>query len=371
MTWKPNESSGRILGFDGLRAFAIIMVFLSHKTTIGLQLAGGAAGVMLFFVLSGFLITGILLNDRYRIEAGQSTVRAEIVKFFINRSFRIFPPYYAMLIILLIIAVIFHQRISLLWNATYFTYTTNIGIAYFEKTWAPLGHLWSLAVEEQFYILAAPLFLFTPLKHARLVVFGAWIVGALSFAIMKLTGAPDITYATDSFLNYAMLAIGSFLALNIKRGEGASSWLIILGLVLLVAPPGLGILFPALRAWQPFDAPNHIDILYAAMVIYGVVLNQKSAIVKLLDFTPLRLLGRVSYAFYLWHYAVEAKGLTPALLTVIPSPDLVHIIVVLIDFTATLALATASWWLLEAPMLRARDRLFRPTAQPVPATSAA
>src|SRR4051812_49147846 len=88
------EPMSRIKGFDGLRALALIYVFLQHYTTLGRDYATGGYGVWLFFCLSGFLIVRILVDERRRIEAGVQTVLGGLRRFFWRRTLRIFPVYY-------------------------------------------------------------------------------------------------------------------------------------------------------------------------------------------------------------------------------------------------------------------------------------
>ncbi len=139
------------------------LVFLTHRTT---SLDLGGMGVILFFVLSGYLITGILLRQREAIEEAAATGWAEVRRFFVNRAFRIFPAYYAMLAILLCTIPFFGGRlITPEYVPLYLSYTLNLANSYVFHGWKPgllLGHLWSLAVEEQFYLLSAPAFILRP-----------------------------------------------------------------------------------------------------------------------------------------------------------------------------------------------------------------
>ncbi len=113
----------RIKGLDGLRALAIALVFLQHYTVIGARLELGGYGVWLFFVLSGFLIVRILHEERRRIEAGATTVKRALGRFFWRRTLRIFPIYYLCIAVCVLLALLGFTRDRLypdmLWHAGY------------------------------------------------------------------------------------------------------------------------------------------------------------------------------------------------------------------------------------------------------------
>lgn len=91
----------RIAGFDGLRAIAILMVFVTHRIVIGETIGFGGYGVHLFFVLSGFLIIGILRERRHALAAGRTSLGMELRHFYANRVYRIWPVYFLLIGILL------------------------------------------------------------------------------------------------------------------------------------------------------------------------------------------------------------------------------------------------------------------------------
>jgi peptidoglycan/LPS O-acetylase OafA/YrhL len=348
-----NDNS-RIRGLDGLRAAAMTLVFFEHKTSFGHKFNLGV-GVILFFVLSGYLITGILLNRRLSIEANLSSTKIEMVSFFLNRSFRIFPAYYTMLIFITIFSLTIYPIISLHEMPFYATYTTNIMVEFVNRSWPNLGHLWTLSIEEQFYIVAAPFFLLAASRHAKYVVASILSAGAVALSVLLSTHAEDISIATDSLINFDVLAVGSAVAVaSVKRSNGTASWVIVLAII--------GLLLPA-----NFEAISHIHVshtvfkaistLFAAVAIWAVIVNQESVAVGVLNWSPIRMLGRVSYSFYLWHYVINFEFLRPTIDVLIPTEYFQSVIVCLLDYVATLAIAVASWRLLESPLLQLRDRL--------------
>jgi peptidoglycan/LPS O-acetylase OafA/YrhL len=156
----------RIRGFDGLRAIAFLLVFASHKIHFAHADSAGDVGVWLFFVLSGFLITRILARSRSEIEIGISTVRKSLRHFYLRRTARIFPPYY-LLLAFFAAASLFVQidHFGMLEKLAYLLYGTNILVAARGQWVGDFGHLWTLAVEEQFYLLFAPLVLLVSRKN--------------------------------------------------------------------------------------------------------------------------------------------------------------------------------------------------------------
>ena len=143
-----------IIQIDGLRCFAVLGVLISHfiiyyLSNESLKTLPFGSGVNLFYVISGYLITTILLNKKQEIEDKTTTLKMEIKNFFAKRVLRIFPLYY---IVILFILVFNYDEVQ-----SYFlylvTYTTNIYMTFSNTYIGNNTHLWSLAVEEQFYLI--------------------------------------------------------------------------------------------------------------------------------------------------------------------------------------------------------------------------
>lgn len=146
------ESTARIPSLDGLRAISIVMVLVAHASgtrlfpvpaSAGNLLGLGEFGVHVFFVISGFLITGLLLDELAR------TNRVDLRRFYLRRALRIFPPYYTYLAVVFLLALAGALQLAPRDMAHGLTYTSNY---YPARSWF-LGHTWSLSVEEQFYLL--------------------------------------------------------------------------------------------------------------------------------------------------------------------------------------------------------------------------
>ncbi len=140
---------------DGIRAIAALGVMIAHFQIFRripiLGHFGGLAGdvsVTLFFVLSGFLITGILLRCRQLVDSGEQTMLFTARQFYLRRALRIFPLYYAVVMVLLVFGV--QGAHDYIWWLL--TYTLNFGKGFVGSSAYPLNHFWTLGVEEQFYL---------------------------------------------------------------------------------------------------------------------------------------------------------------------------------------------------------------------------
>jgi peptidoglycan/LPS O-acetylase OafA/YrhL len=365
---EPKPRPARIRGLDGLRAVAVTLVFLHHKTIFGSTINLGNPGVMLFYALSGYLITSILLRQRRTIEAKTSRPWPEIAVFFQHRAFRIFPPYYAMIVLLVVAQYLTGKTTHFGYILVYLTYTTNIVIE-FTKSFPSglLGHFWSLAVEEQFYIISAPLFLLIAARYAGRVAIGFVVMGLVSAATLAASGMPALSILTDSLFNFGMLGVGSYLASHAKIQNGKSSLVALVGLAGLLAV-GFFTAFGHLHVGPFFEAlVQRTTIIFSFYILDSILKNQSSTLVNLLELWPLRALGRVSYAFYLWHGVVDFGFLKGALTEALHSAGLAKLTALLLDFGATVGIATGSWWLIERPALSMRDRMVRLPRKPKPA----
>lgn len=348
------KPSGRAAGLDGLRALAVLAVLAFH---LNLPWApGGFLGVDVFFVLSGYLITDLLVA-RYGRDG-----KVRLRDFWIRRARRLLPALAAMLIVVTAaIAVLEPDQMAGLRPALAgaVSYTSNWWQAfqhqsYFNLYGPPpaLQHLWSLAVEEQFYLLwpllmmAVLAVLRRPLHRALMAWLGAIASALLMLAIYVPGKDPSLVYyGTDT--HASALMIGAALALTWPLASMAKvtrNWrLDLLGLAGLAV---LGWAFWHLSGADPLMYPA--GLVLAALAAGGVVLAAAAPgrLASALSFGPLRWIGVRSYAIYLWHWPIIAitAGLAVRSASSLPAR--------LIDVTATFALAAASWRWLEDPILR-------------------
>lgn len=336
-------NSARIRGFDGLRAVAFLLVFISHKAPSPLSDRYGTAGVWIFFVLSGFLITRILAGAREEIDAGRSSFRSSLSRFYVRRTARIFPVYYAFLAVVTVAGLWGLVEVgSTGRQLSNWFYLSNIYIGL--HGWETrLGHLWSLAVEEQFYLLFAPLALACPLRRLHVACFAILGVSLAAHAYLLFAAASDARFDTDSLVNFGLMAIGGLAGLwadrplpRILNGDAA----IVITLALILAMP---VLFGSTAAWIHFARSTCV---LNGLLLVQIYQRQNGRITKLLDLYPIRELGIISYAAYLFHPLIDLSELANYLgYQIHPRRSLT----MLAELAATIVLALASSRMLEQP----------------------
>jgi peptidoglycan/LPS O-acetylase OafA/YrhL len=363
---------------DGLRAIAFLLVFFEHYPLHNRQpgIPWGWTGVQFFFVLSGFLITGILYDTRNHPH--------RVRNFYLRRTLRIFPLYYGIILLLLLLQPIAHFAIDwrwLAWPAYLGNYLRFLhpSTAILGSPWQRLadfqpfnrhltlflGHFWSLCVEEQFYLLW-PCLVFLLRDRRKLLwlcaltlplCLGARLLGQHLFAPWRLQ--QGILYRATPFCLDSLL-LGGLLAL-LLRGPFAAH--------LLRCARWLTFILPLTAAWwiyitlQPryaypswtFTFGLTLVNLFAGLVIL-LALQPATLVYKALSTSPLRWIGRISYGAYVLHDI-------PHLLyrAVILSLDPAHLNrdTALLALPATLLLAWLSYRFFETPVLRLKDRLTR------------
>ena len=353
-----SSSPGRIQGFDGLRALAFLLVFVSHKTQSTVTERYGSAGVWMFFVLSGFLITRILATSRSEIEGGRATPSAALWDFYLRRTLRIFPVYY---LFLCVIAVMDHLGILKIGNSYRqicdWLFLSNIYIEFYN--WGVVGHLWSLAVEEQFYLLFAPLALLLPLRrlpHVCAALVGVSVAAHLGFLARQ---ADHIHFDANSFVNFGLLGLGGLAGLAADRPLPKvmrSDLAFCLGLAGFLV-------IPALTSTPDWLHAGRLGGLLVALSLIQIYQNQGGRAVAILNSAPLRRLGLISYGAYLFHPIISCRGAMEALgfhglAAQIAGGSL--------DFALTILVSTLSWRYFETPIrnLARRGRLAAQTSAP-------
>ena len=281
---------GYVPALDGLRGIAIALVVSYHYLGVPF---GGSSGVDLFFVLSGFLITTLLLEER--AETGAVSLRS----FYARRARRLLPALFTMLAAFTAISLV--RGIDPTGDlARYGFYTANITRAFVDRasvTSSGLGHLWSLAEEEQFY-LAWPLVLILIARSRWLLVTVAALVLALMAyrAALVLNGV-SVLYRPDTRADG--LLVGSTLAIlrqqrRFSVSAGAQPW--------FVAFFAFWILIGTANIEWSVVGLSSFEIICAGLILAAV--TSGSQLGTALSWSPLVFLGKISYSLYLWHFMI-------------------------------------------------------------------
>lgn len=357
---------------DGLRGIAVLLVMWAHipQATPGypdwlhaavVLLGPSTVGVEIFFVLSGFLITRILLVER--------ATGTPLRWFLLRRALRIFPIYYLLLLVLLP-----SQPLAEIgWCAIYLH---NLD-AILRPHMTPLSHTWSLCVEEHFYLLWPPLIAFARPATAERVL--KWIVMPLAVTgaiVAGVTVDPALVMNAvqhGSPFRFFSLGAGCLLAFHERavfdrRWTGALVVVSCSAVALALHPLILFVLGPywcSTGEWLPGTLLHPVWLVHSgaeatAIVTFAVLTgSSKWSPMRLLTWWPLRAIGRISYGLYLYHWPIYF-----AIVWFTPTPARVAIVIVL-----TFVTATVSYWVIERPILRYAGR-FRGHAPPQPGAAA-
>jgi peptidoglycan/LPS O-acetylase OafA/YrhL len=351
--------AGYMPGLDGLRAVSILIVLIAH---LGFEhIVPGGLGVTIFFFVSGFLITRILVGEQNRNDGA-----IELGGFYIRRFLRLMPALAVFIVGCWALVTPFGGQFHAIQIAAASLYLMNYYEALgatmgFPKLEVPIGHLWSLAVEEHFYLIfPAALALFGKTHAARMrLIIGAIIASALwRFVLINfLGGTSAYTYgATETRLE--SIAWGCLLAVMLDgapRENAKLGWFV--GWPWIVAALG-AILFTLVFRDDTFRGTWRYSMQGSAL--FALVLNLYSLrsarfAIDWFEMAPLRWIGRLSYSLYLWHWpmvwiAYKMSGLELGGDTMISIPLMAGVII------ASFIAASASYYGVERPLFALRKR---------------
>jgi peptidoglycan/LPS O-acetylase OafA/YrhL len=354
---------------DGLRGIAILMVMMHHfaiyiespNATFRAAMRiveRGWLGVDLFFVLSGFLITRILLSMR---EAEQS-----IWVFYARRVLRIFPLYYAVLLLTIVLTpalaqVLFDRNISSHHTTWLWLYLSNIPLTFpqlgsVRSDLFGVSHFWTLAIEEQFYLLWPLVVLRGAPRTAMAVAWAMLPIGLVIRAYLIRAGVPSINADFFSPVRAYGLCIGAILAMGLRSRSSAYSSR--LGWILLLLSATVTVLLFFLRkalGVEILPGADHLTMATFFASVIAVSVGSTTAAAPLnsfLSLPALRWFGRRSYGLYVWHALVQSivihavRANRPA-----PRGMTDDVITIVLCFVVACVLSTISWHLLEKPFL--------------------
>jgi peptidoglycan/LPS O-acetylase OafA/YrhL len=328
--------SGHIAGLDGLRGLAVLSVITFHFYFAGRSTLLGALGVEFFFALSGFLITRILLTCRRLYDEGQA-ILPTVRRFYIRRFLRIFPLFYLVLFLATLLNIP-GARQGFWWHATY---TCNFYMAIHREFLGGTGHFWSLAVEEQFYLVWPTVVLFANKKWLPRIILG-FISAGVVFRIAMLTSSVDAGLLPFACLD--TLGLGAFMAVasSFKMQKSLSILRLIgitVGLPLLAAVMILNYIHRLQSIQEVFTG---LAIGLTATHLIALCVDSASHAARILSFRPLSYLGEISYGLYVYHLPLwYFLGWEASSHSVKKS---------LLGFAATVIVAAASWHWFEAPI---------------------
>ncbi|MEO7716548.1 MAG: acyltransferase [Capsulimonas sp.] len=336
---------------DGLRFAAFLSVFLYHTQyqapIVKDWVQWGKYGVPLFFVLSGFLIGRILLGLK---DSGHGSLGSRLKIFYIRRALRIFPVYYALLVGLALCRVAgmiwYDPPAAIVWHALYLT---NLYV-YLQHAWiGGASHLWSLSVEEHFYLIAPLAVLILPLRRLAIGFVALWVGLAIARVWCWQTGDEFFQYLSPMQFDYLTVGIAAaiverdsgFLGVGeerLKRLALASGALCIPVLLMAGAPA---------RAAQAFSAAAGQWLL--AVAFAGLVMmlwrGAGGGLQRIFSHRAATHLGKISYGLYLFHnFALMICAMVPALAAYH------HAFLPIAAFALTYACAALSWRYLEGPI---------------------
>jgi peptidoglycan/LPS O-acetylase OafA/YrhL len=381
-----NSSARHLPALDGLRGVAILAVLLFHfgafevfrarpivagfdvvsRTLLMIGL-GGWSGVDLFFVLSGFLITSNLLSAKGR--GGYFRV------FYWRRFLRIFPAYYLCLVVMeVLLTRVFPQQeigTNTSWRLWVWTYLTNrlISAEGWDALPQSLHHFWSLAVEEQFYLLW-PFLIFSLNRQRAMVACGFFLVTSLALRIFLVSHNDNASADVLMETRMDSLSAGALLALVAQGEGGLLRWRRPLQLV--GATCGLLLVgYFAYRGSFALSDPLVVTAGYSVLALGSVaavalcVLPVEGVVSRAMRFAPLRGLGKYSYGLYLIHHPVVVllweAGTPEKVFTLaggeqhpLPAALLAHFI---LPGALSVTLAMLSWHLFEKQVLKLKDRI--------------
>jgi peptidoglycan/LPS O-acetylase OafA/YrhL len=375
----PAVGEDRIRPLDGLRGAAILLVLFNHLLPninyapsrafqwFSNLAQSGWVGVDLFFVLSGYLITGILI----RAKSKERFFRT----FYARRVLRIFPLYYFALFLTFVVfpllPIVDWESFRPVWRGQLWSwlYATNLGVwlqpGHFTSAQVNLGHFWSLAVEEHFYLVWPAVVYFLPVRRITWLSLGCVLLTPLMRTTAVYVWDAPHAFFHQTFCRADALAFGALVAS--LRAEGLLDRLknvfLVLGGAALIVLAGLFLHWRCLGAREPLMHSvgyTLIGLAATSSVVLAIGLKERHWLSRAVGCGFLRFFGRYSYGLYVIHGLIA-----PALVTALPAAAFIEatgsvgwggLTCALARIAPCVALSLVSWYLLEQPCLRLKHR---------------
>ena len=345
---------GRRIQLDGLRCLAVLGVMVGHFLDPEKMYGRfGGWGVQTFFVLSGFLIGGILLEARQRIAKGRQTLGRELGNFYARRTLRIFPAFYLLVVTTYLLGN---------WSSAPFEwialYAVNIWEVIHCEIAGVFGHIYTLCIEEHFYLLFPLLVLLTPGTKLNFVL--ACLVGFAVCYRFVVVDTLQICNATRLvFSELDSLGGGALIAALVRSGFLAPGSLAGRRFAAVAAACGAAYFanFYANLLWdggiRSSALSGFLFVVFAGWVVYRASFGFGGAVGALLSWKPFVYLGTISYGLYLYHNFAGWFIFNAAKCLGVHEP-LPIAVAFLLQLAWTVAVASLSWFVLEAPCNRAK-----------------
>lgn len=371
---QETQEIGRVAALDGLRGLAILLVIIFHLTLFYpfaeaekslFYMAGGIGwiGVDLFFVLSGFLITGILLDAKGRDKY--------FTNFFARRTLRIFPIYYFVLLFVFVILPMFGMfytpelNFVKAYQPFFWTYLTNWGFVaaggarYFNTSWLTLVHFWSLAVEEQFYIFWPFVVYFLNRRlfvQACVALFLIALSGRFAIAIF---GIPQGAAYTLTPFRIDTLVVGALIAVGVRNQPTRSRLVTLAPWVLLLAAIFTTIVFFLhggvwfADRWMHTVGFSILALGWGGLLIMCLPEYGSRVLNSLFQTSTLRFFGKYSYGLYVLHpFVLEQYSSSTDFYAQLEIPETIAAIAfIVVGIALSVVPALLSWHLLEKRFL--------------------
>ncbi len=335
-------SFSHLPALDGLRFVAVFLVIFYH---FGFEIVPGAHGVMLFFVLSGFLITWLLLKENER------TGTISLKGFFKRRVLRIFPAFYVYALIIILLLLATKKDVPWMHALSAFFYFSNYYSAFHPELNNAFSHTWSLAIEEQFYLIFPFFFLLFCRNLKQLAVVIAGIIGAAWIWRAVLVFGLNVSsgYIYSAFeTRVDQLLVGCLLAIVLRRNWFGKLWQTVLYNSFV---PFITLAILAISIY--FSLTNMVyksvlgfafePVLMAIFIVQAITFSAQG-FWKTLESKPLNFLGSLSYSLYLWQQITTSA---------IPTrfADFPVFVQLIATVLVTIMVAAISYYLIEMPFL--------------------